>query len=41
MKNFCEERAIFKVKNNDNDWSISCKKHEKDAIESLEVETKS
>jgi len=33
---FCEEPAIFKVKSNNNDWSISCKKHKKDALESLE-----
>jgi len=33
---FCEEPAIFKVKRNDNDWSISCKKHKKDALASLE-----
>ena len=33
---FCNEPAIFKVKKNDNDWSISCNKHKKDALESLE-----
>jgi len=33
---FCEEPAIFKVKRNDNDWSISCEQHKKDALESLE-----
>ena len=33
---FCNEPAIFKVKNSDNDWSISCEQHKKDALESLE-----
>jgi hypothetical protein len=33
---FCNESAIFKVKSNDNDWSISCEQHKKDALESLE-----
>ncbi len=33
---FCNEPAIFKVKSSDDDWSISCEHHKKDALESLE-----